>query len=73
MGTSTLGSRFDDVIANGVANQSGNGVAIEPTHDIGAVGFGGFDTESQRESHFLAAFSFRKELHDFTLPARETK
>ena len=49
--------RFDDVIANGVTHELGNRMAVEAPHDIGAVGFRGFNANIQRYGHFLAALA----------------
>lgn len=40
--------RFDDLISDCVANQFTDGVQLELTHDIGAVGFGRLDADVQR-------------------------
>ena len=52
------GSRFNDVIADGVAHQLRHRMAIEAPHDIGAVGLRGFYADIQRHGHFLAALAF---------------
>jgi len=46
------------VIANGIANQACNGVAIKSAHDVGSARFGSLHIEAQRASHFLAALAF---------------
>jgi hypothetical protein len=58
---------FDDVIANRVTHQLADGVAIEPPHDVGAMGFRGFYAEPQGHSHFFAALAFSEELYDLSL------
>jgi len=46
-------------------------VQLKFTHDVGAVRFGGLYADAKRDSYFLAALSFRKQLHDFALTGSE--
>src|ERR1700684_2333061 len=46
-------------------------MAFEPPHHIRAVSLGRFYADAERYGHFLAAFPFREELHDFTLAWRQ--
>jgi hypothetical protein len=43
-------------------------MAVQPAHDIGAVGFGGFDAYAQRDSDLFAALAFGEQFYDFALP-----
>jgi hypothetical protein len=49
---------LDYFVADGVANQFGHRVTIQPAHDIGAVRFSGFHAQAQRDRDFLAALTF---------------
>lgn len=62
-----LGLCLHDIVANRVANQFADGMAVEAPHDIGAVRLGGFDAEIQGRRDFLAALAFRQELDDLAL------
>ena len=64
---------MDDVIADGVHDQFGEGVEVEFEHDVGAVGFGGVDADVEEVGDFLVAFAFGEELEDFALARRETE
>ena len=46
-------------------------MAIEATHDIGAVGFGCLHADVQHHGDFLATFSFSQKLHDLSLTSGE--
>jgi len=67
------GSGLDDVVADGVEDELGEGVEIEFEHDVGAVGFGGVDADVEEVGDFLVAFAFGEELEDFTFARRETE
>ena len=45
---------------------------FEFAHDVGAVRFGGFDTDPQSYGDFLAALALGEQLHDFPLAGGET-
>jgi hypothetical protein len=59
--------RFDDVVADGIANQLRDRVAFQPPHDVGSMRFRRFDADCQLRGYFLAALPFREKLHDFSL------
>jgi hypothetical protein len=48
-------------------------VEVEFEHDVGAVGFGGVDTDVEEVGDFLVAFAFGEELEDFAFARRETE
>jgi hypothetical protein len=49
-------SWLDNLIANRVTHQFADGMYLKLAHDVGAVGFGGLDADTQGGGHFLAAF-----------------
>ena len=65
MGRSTRRSGFDDVVADGVVDEFGDGMEIELEHNVGAVGFGGVDANAQEGGDFLVGFAFGEELENF--------
>src|SRR5208282_1613457 len=66
------GLAFDDAVAHRVADQVHNGVQVEFQHDVGAVRLRGSHADAENPGHFLVAFPFGQELHDFALPLRQT-
>ncbi len=57
--------RLDDMIANSVADEFADRVETKFAHDRSAVGFGGFDADSEAGGDLLVTFSFGEELDDF--------
>ena len=64
--------RLNDIVANGVADQFADGMAIETAHDVGAMGLSGLDAEVEGDGDFLAALAFGEELNDLALAGSET-
>jgi len=65
------GSGGDDVVADGVQDEFGEGVEIELEHDVGAVGFGGVNADTEDGGDFLVALAFSEELKDFAFARGE--
>src|SRR6202030_1376651 len=61
----------NDLISNSIAHDFADRMAIEFSHNVGAVRFRRFDAQAQRHRNLLAAFSFCQQLHDFALPRRQ--
>jgi hypothetical protein len=61
---------FDNVMADGVLNESHYGVALDFLHDVGAMRFRRLGADLQGHADFLIAATFRQKLHDFSLTAR---
>lgn len=66
-------SGFDDVVADGVVDEFGDGVEIEFDHDVGAMSFGGVDADAEEGSNFFVGFAFGEELKDFALARSEPR
>ena len=66
------GSGGDDVVADGVEDEFGEGVEIELEHDVGAMSFGGVDADAEDGGDFLVAFAFGEELEDFAFARGKT-
>ena len=64
-------SGFDDVVADGVANEFAHRMALQPAHDVGAMRLGSLDADAQRDGHFFAALPLSQQLHDLALPWRQ--
>jgi hypothetical protein len=62
---------LDDVVADGVDDQFGEGVEVEFEHYVGAVGFGGVDADAEEAGYFLVAFALGEELEYFAFARRE--
>ncbi len=65
------GSGGDDFVADGVEDEFGEGVEIELKHDVGAMGFGGVDADSEEVGDVLVAFAFGEELKDLAFTRSE--
>jgi len=64
---------LDDVVADGVEDELGEGVEIEFEHDVGAVGFGGVDADVEEIGDFLVGLAFGEELEDFAFARGEAR
>src|SRR3974390_908302 len=62
---------FDDVVADGVVDQFGEGMEVELEHDVGTMGFGSVDGDAEKGSNFLVGFAFSQELKDFAFARGE--
>lgn len=69
----TEGSGFDDVVADGVVDQFGQGMEIEFQHDVGAMSLGGFDGDTEEGGDFLVGFAFGEKLKDFAFSGGEAR
>src|SRR5713226_9417348 len=58
----------DHLVAQGVADQFGNGMKVELEHDVGAMGLRGFHADPEDDGDFLIALPFGEKLYDFALP-----
>ena len=54
---------MDDLIANRVADELGDGMKVQFEHDVGAMCLGRFHTDAQETGDFLVALSFCQKLH----------
>jgi hypothetical protein len=70
-GSRTPSLGFDDLVADGVVDEFGEGVEVELEHDVGAVGFGGVHGDAEEVGDFLVGFAFGKELEDFAFAGSE--
>jgi hypothetical protein len=60
-------SSLNDLVADRIPYQFAYRVDFQLAHDVGSVRFRGLDADAEGGSNFLAAFSFREQLHDFAL------
>ena len=58
------GSGGDNIVANGVEDEFGEGVQIELDHDVGAMGFRGIDADAEERGNFLIALAFGEKLEN---------
>jgi len=65
------GGSGDDLFADGVVDEFREGVEIEFEHDVGAVGFGSVDADSEEIGNVLVAFAFGEQLKNFAFARRE--
>src|SRR3984957_21066063 len=59
------------LVSNSITHDFAYRMAIEFSHNVGAMRFRRFDAQAQRHRNLLAAFSFCQQLHDFALPRRQ--
>ena len=62
---------FDDLVADGVVDEFGEGVEVELEHDVGAMSFGGVDGDAEQGGDFFVGFAFGEELQDFAFAGSE--
>src|SRR5216684_6432622 len=55
----------DHLVAQGVADQFGNGMKVKLEHDVGAMGLRRFHTDPEDGGDFLIALPFGEKLYDF--------
>ena len=53
---------FDDVVADGVVDEFGEGMEIEFEHDVGTMGLSGVNADAEKGGNFLIGFAFGEEL-----------
>jgi hypothetical protein len=51
------GKFLDNIVTNGVANDGGDGMEVEFSHDIGTMCFYGFYAQVKSNSYFLTALT----------------
>ena len=67
------GSGFDEIVADGVVDELGEGMEIELEHDVGAMGFRGVDADVEEGGDLLVRFALGKKLQDFAFAGSETE
>src|ERR1039458_2834149 len=62
------GSRVDDLVAYGVANQIADRMQVQLHHEVGAVRLSRLEAHAQDGSDFLVGFALRHKLSNLPFP-----
>src|ERR1700693_1434321 len=65
-------SSLNNLVSDGVAHQLAYRMQLELAHDVGTMRFRGLHADAESHRHFLAAFSFGQQLHNFAFPRSES-